>query len=243
MGGEAGLIIERYLPCQLQKMKKERNNGAVKAVIFDMDGLMFDTERLAADGWKYAGGILGFEIDDEKLSQTRGRNVADARNLFFEWYGEQVDYDEARSLRCEYLNGWLNQYGMPMKDGLTELLAYLKEKGYKRALATSTHRNTVEWYFELAGLPMDFEAVVCGDEVEHSKPAPDVFLLAAKKLDTDPGMCLVLEDSPNGIRAGASAGCKVVMVPDLDRPTEEIEKKCLKICENLREVKEILKSV
>lgn len=223
-------------------MKKERNNDAVKvkAAIFDMDGLMFDTEKLAADGWKYAGDVLGFEIDDEKLSQTRGRNVADARNLFFQWYGDQVDYDEARSLRCEYLNNRLNQYGMPMKEGLTELLAFLKEKGYKRALATSTHRNTVEWYFELAGLPMDFDAVVCGDEVEHSKPAPDVFLKAAKKLDTDPQKCLVLEDSPNGIRAGACAGCKVVMVPDLDQPTVEIEKLCMEICENLRDVIRIL---
>lgn len=223
-------------------MKKERNNDAVKvkAAIFDMDGLMFDTEKLAADGWKYAGDVLGFEIDDEKLSQTRGRNVADARNLFFQWYGDQVDYDEARSLRCEYLNNRLNQYGMPMKEGLTELLAFLKEKGYKRALATSTHRNTVEWYFELAGLPMDFDAVVCGDEVEHSKPAPDVFLKAAKKLDTDPQKCLVLEDSPNGIRAGSCAGCKVVMVPDLDQPTVEIEKLCMKICENLRDVIRIL---
>lgn len=87
---------------------------------------------------------------------------------------------------------------------------------------------------------MDFDAVVCGDEVEHSKPAPDVFLKAAKKLDTDPQKCLVLEDSPNGIRAGACAGCKVVMVPDLDQPTVEIEKLCMKICENLRDVIRIL---
>lgn len=230
------------MPGQLQEMKKERNNDVVKAAIFDMDGLMFDTERLASDSWKYAGEVLGFEIDDGKLSQTRGRNVADARSLFLKWYGDQVDYDEARSLRCEYLNSRLRQYGMPIKEGLTELLAYLKEKGYKRALATSTHRETVEWYFELAGLPLDYEAVVCGDEVENSKPAPDVFLKAAKKLDTDPRMCLVLEDSPNGIRAGASAGCKVVMVPDLDMPTEETQKLCMKICENLREVIEILEA-
>ncbi len=237
-------MIYRQLPARKQKMKtewkKEWNNNLIKAVIFDMDGLMFDTEKLAADGWKYAGNSLGFDIDDEKLSQTRGRNVADARKLFFEWYGDRVDYDKARSIRCDHLNSRLKQHGMPMKKGLCELLGYLKENGYKRALATSTHRETVAWYFELAGLPMDFDVVVCGDEVENSKPAPDVFLKAAKKLGTDPERCLVLEDSPNGIRAGSGAGCKVVMIPDLDHPTEEIIKLCLKICDNLSDIMEIL---
>lgn len=215
----------------------------IRAVIFDMDGLMFDTEHLAAEGWKRAGAELGFDIDESRLSQIRGRNIASSRKLFNEWYGEQVDYDRARSIRCSYSEDYIKKFGMPVKAGLYELIFYLDVKGYKKAVATSTNRETVEKYFLNADIRTKFDAVICGDEITNSKPAPDAFLAAASKLQVESGNCLVLEDSPNGIRAGVNAGCSVIMIPDMDAPTTELKGMCTGVCTDLSKVITVLEKM
>ena len=184
----------------------------IKAVIFDMDGLMFDTERIAAVGWRYAGEKLGFEITEQELCQLRGLNVIAGRKLFHTWYGDRVTYDEGRSLRAAYVKQYIEKHGTPVKDGLEDLFAYLTSHGYQKAIATSSSRETAERYFQSAGLAFDLEQSVCGTEVAVSKPAPDIFRKAAEKLNLKPEQCLVLEDSYNGVRAGAAAGCQLSLI-------------------------------
>lgn len=220
----------------MTEKRKVDGEKEIKAVIFDMDGLLFDTERLAARGWKEAGRQFGIQLTDEKIGQIRGRNIASSRTLFRDWYGDTVEYDAVRAVRTAYLNQVVEDEGTPVKPGVQNLLKYLKENGIKRALATSSQREIAERYFRLAQLPMEFDASVCGTEIQNSKPAPDVFLLAAKKMGVRPEHCLVLEDSPNGIHAAAAAGCSVIMVPDMDQPTEEITGLCTAVVQTLNDV-------
>ena len=129
---------------------------------------------------------------------------------------------------------------MPCKKGLKELLATLEDMGLPRIVASSSPRNMIEMNLQTTGTVRYFHDVVSGTEVAHSKPAPDTFLLAAEKLHLDPHICLVLEDSFNGVRAGRAAGCVTVMVPDLMQPTEEITKLYDRKCSDLLEVRDLL---
>lgn len=130
--------------------------------------------------------------------------------------------------------------GVPCKKGLKELLAALEDMGLPRIVASSSPRNMIEMNLQTTGTARYFHDVVSGTEVAHSKPAPDTFLVAAKKLHLDPHDCLVLEDSFNGVRAGRAAGCVTVMVPDLMQPTEEIAQLYDRKCEDLLEVRDLL---
>lgn len=209
---------------------------AIQAVIFDMDGLMFDTERLAAVGWKRAGEALGFSITERELQMMRGRSAREGRRLFSEWYQGRVEYEEAKKYRTAYVNQYIEEHGTPVKEGLLELFSYLKKQGIPKAIATATSRENAIWYFERAGIPFDFEESVCGAEVENGKPAPDIFLAASQKLNVKPPYCLVLEDSLSGVEAGCAAGSQVIMVPDLAQPGDSLKKRCLAVCKNLTDV-------
>lgn len=208
----------------------------IKAVLFDMDGVIFDTERLNARGWKIVGDEFQIALTDERIGMMRGRTVDVARALFHEWFGTTADYDEVRSARLKLLMKHLDKCGTPVKAGVREIFEYLKENNIKMALATSTQRDRVELYFDKANLPMSFDATVCGRDVKNSKPAPDVFLKAAELLEVTPEECVVIEDSYNGIRAAKAAGCQVVMVPDMDEPTEETRGICVRTVDSLYEV-------
>lgn len=213
----------------------------IKAVLFDMDGLIFDTERLAETGWVEAGEKLNFFMTKEMAGQIRGCDVPSSRKLFDRWFGQTVSYDEAKKLRTDYILNNIRVHGMPVKEGMHELIAYLKQHGYKTALATSTQREIVDEYFRNTDLPFTFDTTVCGTEVAHGKPAPDIFLEAASRLKIQPGQCLVLEDSPNGVTAGHAAGCKVIMIPDMDMPDTALAEKCTAIVNNHLGVIEFLK--
>lgn len=217
-----------------------KRKDCMKAVIFDMDGLMIDTERLAAEGWKKSAEKLGFSIDEGRISQIRGRNIADSRELFKNWYQGEVDYDQARAVRVAYVRDYMKKNGVPVKDGLVKLLEYLREQKIPAAVATSTEREVVEKELGQAGVLPYFDAMVCGNEVSRSKPDPEIFLTAMKKVHADPEKCIVLEDSFNGIRAGAAAGSNVIMVPDMDQPSEEIRGLCFRVCSVLSDVISVL---
>ncbi|WP_367924619.1 HAD family hydrolase [uncultured Ruthenibacterium sp.] len=208
----------------------------VRGVLFDMDGLMFDTERLDLEAWEHAGRELGFPTDRQTLLFVRGMADADLANYLREAFGPKFDPVRSRQARLAYSNAWIQAHGMPVKPGLYVLLKELKKRGIPAALATSTSRSTAMGYLEKAGVKDDFAASVCGREVERTKPAPDVFQKAASLLGLEPSECMVLEDSPHGIAAACAAGCIPVMVPDLSQPDEELRAQCAAVVSSLEQV-------
>lgn len=204
----------------MSKLQKE--NRKVEAVLFDMDGLMFDTERMYMRAWKKVGEHLGIPIDDRFLIPSRGMIRSDSRKLFEELYNPDMSYDEIIAARQVFMEKEL-EAGIECKKGLLELLQFLKDKGYKIALATSTPRDRANRMLEETDTRKYFDGFAFGDTIEKGKPEPDIFLKAAEEVCTAPTKCLVLEDSRNGIWAGKKAGCYVIMIPDLVPATEEID--------------------
>ena len=210
---------------------------SIKGAVFDMDGLMFDTEnltyKLQRDILAEAG--LEFSLDDYK--KTIGKRFADLPVLFYELFGESYDFDRFR-LECRnaYIK-YTEEYGVPVKDGLFELLDKLKEKDIKIALATSTTRRSAERTLKIAGVFDYFDELVCAEDVKNGKPDPEPFLKAAEKLSLEPSECMALEDSVNGIKSAYLAGMKTVMVPDLIEPDDEIKAMCDLILGSLNELK------
>lgn len=186
----------------------------LQGALFDMDGLMFDTERIGRDGWLAAARQLGITIPGTVIAAMRGTGT-DACRALFNAAIPGAHYDEAHALRLRYADEVIRREGLPVKPGLYELLDWLGAQGIPAVLATSTRRETALAYLEAAGVADRFAAAVFGPEVRRPKPAPDVFLAAAAAIGAAPAACVVLEDSPNGLKAARAAGCKAVVVPDL----------------------------
>lgn len=208
----------------------------IQAVIFDMDGLMFDTERMYQKAWLQAGRQMGAPMEPEIVDRLRGRNREGCARVCREAFGEDFDFDAMRTACRALMARWIEEDGLPVKPGLYELLAELERRGIPAVLATSTTRDSAWGHLQRAKVDRYFLGAVCGDEVSHSKPHPEVFLKAAALAGKDPARCLVLEDSPAGVRAGAAAGCFTVMVPDLTAPDEELKKLADEILPGLRDV-------
>lgn len=186
-----------------------------QAVVFDMDGLMFDSERMIQRSWDVVGVKMGFGKMGKDIYHTLGLNNAERERYFKSAYGEDFPYLEFReNYRAEVVRD-TRENGTPVKKGLYELLEVLKEKQMKLAVATSSsYENTVELLKETKVYSY-FQEIVTGNMVEHSKPAPDIYQKACEKLGVLPEHALALEDSYNGIRSGYAAGMKVIMIPDL----------------------------
>lgn len=208
----------------------------IEAVLFDMDGLMFDTERMYQKAWLQAGRQMGVPMEPEIVDRLRGRNREGCARVCREVFGEEFDFDAMRTACRALMARWIEEDGLPVKPGLYELLAELERRGIPAVLATSTTRDSAWGHLQRAKVDRYFLGAVCGDEVSHSKPDPEVFLKAAALAGKDPARCMVLEDSPAGVRAGAAAGCFTVMVPDLTAPDEELRKLADEILPGLRDV-------
>lgn len=197
----------------------------IRAVLFDMDGLMFDTERLYGRAWQNAAILQGCKISDEAILQIKGANKDLVYEILKKDAGEGFDINKGREAREEYITNFISKHGITKKKGLEKLLIFLKENNIKTCLASSTKRKVALSYLKMADVYKYFDDFTCGDEIENGKPAPDIFLKAADKLGADITESLVLEDSINGINAGLSAGARVIMVPDTIEPTDEMRKK------------------
>lgn len=208
----------------------------IKAVIFDQDGLMFDTERLALEGWEMVAGAYNIHPEKDFFRDLRGTKPDKVREALVRRYGTDIDYDAMFAQKREYSYAWVREHGVPVKPGLLELLSYLKAQGIMTAVATASSREWTRGNVKSAGLEPYFDAYIYGDMVEEAKPDPAIFLLAASELGREPGECLVLEDSFNGIRAAAAGGFHPVMVPDQDEPDEGINRLLAARCNALSDV-------
>lgn len=215
----------------------------IKAMIFDMDGVLFDTERVLKDCWIKTAKEMNFFIGEEELRQMRGASAAFCNTLFQKWYEGKVDYKKARARRSQYLEEYIDLHSIPEKKGLKELLNYLKQQTIPFAIATSTERKRASEYWEMAKITDLISASVCGDEVTNSKPDPEIFLTAAKKLHVPIQDCMIVEDSINGLKAARASGAFSCMVPDLTPYSEDLKPICDFVCEDLTSCISLLESL
>jgi HAD superfamily hydrolase (TIGR01509 family) len=207
---------------------------SASAVILDMDGLMFDTERLARDAWRCAMAEHGYALDDEVYLTAVGRTVEGACSVFVDVFGPDLPIADIEAAKARYLRRMLEP-GPPLKPGLLRLLDGLEALRLPVAVASATARAEVERRLATVGLLERFGAVIGGDEVECGKPAPDLLLLAAERLLVRPADCVVLEDSEAGVKAAAAAGMSVVVVPDLVAPSPAVRAAARAILPSLAE--------
>jgi len=193
----------------------------IKGIAFDMDGLMFDTERLAVEGWVFAGKQMGLNISKDIIIKTLGLNIEDTKRILFNNLGEAFDFSAARKIRVDYVTSYVENNGIPIKTGLIELLDYLYSNHFKITVATSTERERAQYYINKAGISKYFNKFICGDMIKRGKPEPDIYLRASEIIGVNPYECLALEDSPLGILSAYKAGMKPVMIPDLLQPNDE----------------------
>lgn len=211
----------------------------VSAVVFDMDGLLIDSERLILKAMDEAARAIARELPFEVFQQMVGLTHAHSDAILVEYFGEGfVLADYHADVRAR-LNDVLAA-GVALKSGVVEMLDHLDSVGAPRAVATSSGRNSLETHLGHAGLLDRFDAFITRESVTNSKPHPEPYLKAAEALGVDPAHCVALEDSHNGVRAAAAAGMMTIMVPDLLDPTEEMRGLCVRIARDLHEVRDLL---
>jgi HAD superfamily hydrolase (TIGR01509 family) len=213
----------------------------VDIVLFDMDGLMFDTERLRIEACNRVLGEMGFTIPEEILMGTVGLTGEDSKKVFIDNLGPKFNYDYFFQTRRKWISDYIDKNGMPIKKGLIELLSFLEENNIRKAIVTSNEHVRVEKYLAKSNLLDSFDEIITGEHVERRKPFPDIYLFASEKFKIIPSKCLVFEDSINGVQAACAANMKVIMVPDLIQPNSKLEGLHFIKCDTLLDAIEIIK--
>lgn len=214
-----------------------------KAVIFDMDGVIFDSERCVIECWKVIAKKYDISNIEAVLMQCLGVTYEEGKKIFLKYYGESFPYDERKKERSDLYHERYDNGRLPLKIGIRDLLIYLKENDYKVGVASSTREAIVSKQLIDADLRKYFDNLTCGDMLKRSKPEPDIYLMACEKLGVKPEETIAIEDSFNGIRSAYRAGVFPIMVPDLAQPDEEMKELSEKIFESLFDVKKWLEEV
>lgn len=209
-----------------------------KAVIFDMDGVIFDSERMVLDCWEKLAEKYQLERMQEAYMPCIGTNDVRMKEIMEAFYGKDFPFAAFREEASRLFHEMVAEEGLPVKKGVRELLEYLREQDIPVGLASSTRLALVTEELQQAGLYDHFGAVTGGDQLKRSKPEPDIYLMACEKLGVSPEETYAVEDSYNGIRSAYSAGMMPVMVPDLLPPTEEMYEKSVAVLEDLVQVRE-----
>ena len=208
----------------------------IKALIFDLDGTLIDTEKYYRVYWPKALEHFGYQMNDEQALSMRSLGMPFAKEHFKEMFGDDLDYLEVRNYRRQIMKEVLDEGNISLKPGVFELMDYLKDKNIKRVVATATEVNKAKVYLKKVGILDCFDEVVSTSMVECGKPAPDVYLLACKSIKCNPADCIAVEDSPNGVKSAYNAGCRVIMVPDQTEPEEELKKHLFAVCHSLFDI-------
>ena len=214
----------------------------IKGVISDMDGVILDSEKLYVRFWCEAANFYGYPMQRQHALGIRSL----ARNCAIEklqgWFGEDFNYDAVRDKRVSLMDEYVAANGIEAKEGAKELLTWLKKHAYKLALATATPVERATRYLDAVNLREYFDEIISARLVPNGKPAPDIYLYAAERLGLKPEECVALEDSQNGVRSAATAGCKTVLVPDLDNPSKELDGLLYAVVGQLTDVINLIKT-
>ena len=209
-----------------------------QAVVFDMDGVIFDSEAKVVECWQVVADKYGIPDIEDACRHCLGINRDATRAYMLEAYGQDFPYDAYKREMSDLFHKRYGDGRLPVKAGVREILSWIKEHGIKIALASSTRRAIVEAELKAAGLYDYFDKVICGDMVEKSKPAPDIFLKACNELGVRPCDAYAIENSYNGVRSAQSAGLKCIMVPDLVPATDEMRELAERVLPDLMAVVE-----
>ena len=215
----------------------------VSCIIFDMDGILIDSERQSNEGWLWAAGQLGVDMPMWLIDSFKGAPAELCCKFFDDYYKGVIDYWEAKELRTQHVYKIRETEGIPVKKGVKDIFEYIRNNGLKCAVATSTRRESAEKTLHEIGVWDYLDAVVYGDEVEHGKPEPDIFLRAAKAIGVNPSEAVVVEDSINGIKAGYAADMRVVHIPDTIAIDDDIRKLTYMVCDDLNGLIDVVESI
>lgn len=210
-----------------------------KAVLFDMDGTLVDTERYFRIYWPKTLQEFGYHMTDEQALSLRslGRPFAPAQ--LKEWFGEAIDYPAIRARRTELMEAVFEKEGLQLRPGAVEILSELRERSIPSYVVTASPIERTERYLKTTGIRVFFPRIISATEVKEGKPSPDVYLYACRELGLAPQDCIAVEDSPNGVLSAYRAGCKVVMVPD-QTGTEGLERYLYGSAPTLKEIGQFL---
>ena len=212
----------------------------IRGVLFDLDGVVIDTEKLYTRFWMEAARDLGHPMTLDQALQLRSLGKASGQAKLDSFFGPVLDYDTLRSRRIELMEAFIAEHGVEEKPGIRELLARLKEKKIPCAITSSSSVPLIRRHLGDLGLLDGFTALCSGKDVPHGKPAPDIYLHGAATLGVAPEHCLAIEDSPAGIESAWRAGCMAIIVPDQDQPCEEVLSRCFAKADSLIDVMELI---
>ncbi len=213
------------------------------AVIFDMDGVIFDSERLVLECWETIGKKYNLGGMREAFLPCIGTNSERTKEIILEYYGSDFPYEQFKKESSKYFHEVVEQNGLPLKKGVCEILRFLREKEVMLGLASSTRLAVVTQELAQAGLYDYFQVVMGGDQLKKSKPEPDIYLMTCEKMRITPEIVYAVEDSYNGIRAAYGAGMKPIMVPDMLPATDEMREKSIAVLDDLLAVKEFFEKL
>ena len=213
--------------------------SSIKAVLFDLDGTLTDTEKYYQIAWPKALSHFGYQVEDWMPLQLRSLGRPFAPRQFKDWFGEDFDYNKVREYRKGIVEEMIKESGIPLKPGAKEILRWLRQQKVLTALVTANNFSRAERYLKKIDLFEYFDKIICADMVSQGKPAPDIYAFACRELNLDPKETFAVEDSPNGVTSAYLAGCNVIMVPDLTQPDEELSAKLYRKVDKLLDIKDL----